>query len=212
MELLGHVGLDRVDAQHGRADPREGEEIVADHPIRLSDDRIAERDVHPEDLAIQPTCHPALGAEPLALVLDPRPCDVGMARVRADLEGHEIPEIEATGLLEPLEQRRRRAGQAEVDVSRGARALEPDFQDEPALQHRSVAEQALDAREEPIEHEQLPPAGDRGALAGDGAEPLIHGGLEGLGRLVRAWPHRPIPAACSSSRSRAGATRPRARA
>jgi hypothetical protein len=55
VELLGDVRLDRVEAQRGRRDAREGEDVFRHHDLRLTEDRIAEGDVDAEGLSVELT-------------------------------------------------------------------------------------------------------------------------------------------------------------
>ncbi len=61
------------------------------------------------------------------------------------------------------------------------RALEPQLEDEPALEDRRVSEDGDDPRQEAIEDEELPLARELATGLHGGAQPLFEGLLEGLG-------------------------------
>jgi hypothetical protein len=69
----------------------------------------------------------------------------------------------------------RRAHEAEIDVLRGARSLEPKLDDEPTLQDHAVAEDGHHAREEAIEDEKLAATREVEAALRRGPKPLLEG-------------------------------------
>jgi hypothetical protein len=105
------------------------------------------------------------------------------------------------------------AGHAQVDVLRGAGALDAKLEREATFERSCVSEHCDDAREEAIEHEELPLARELGAALRGCTEPILEGPLERLGGLVRANGQAAIPpygaSAASTSASSSFVTRPR---
>ena len=178
MELLGDVGLDRVETQRGWFDPREGQEVVSGHDLGLAQHRVSEGHVDPECLTVEHPSQSALCSEPLTLVLDARSGDVRMARMRSDLEGHEVAEIDPASLLEPVEQPFRRAGYSQVDVAGGPRSLEPHLENETALQRSAVTEDSIQPCQVAVEDEELASSRDSNTRLRDVAQPLVERRLE----------------------------------
>jgi hypothetical protein len=79
-----------------------------------------------------------------------------------------------------------RAGHAQVDVLRGASALESKLEHEPTLERRGLTDGGDDTREEAIEDQELPAPREVGATLGRRLEALFERLLEGLGRGVGA--------------------------
>lgn len=73
-------------------------------------------------------------------------------------EDHEVPELEARSALETIQRQSRRADESNVDVSRGACALDSKLDHDPAFEGDAVTELEGDAGEEPIEDEELTPS------------------------------------------------------
>lgn len=216
MELLGDVRLDRVEAQRGRGDAGEPQDIVGDDGVGRPEDRVAERNIDAERISVRFPCEPTLGAEAQALVLHALVLDLGMLRIRADLEGEEVAEVEASRGLEPGEHVVGRPGEAEVDVLRGSRALETQLEHEPTFEHRRVAEHGDNPREEAVEHEQLAVARKLRARLRRRAKPLLEGLLERFRGRVRSRGHPGSPPNAFSEALTSGSsprtTRPRRRA
>jgi hypothetical protein len=107
--------------------------------VMTSGDRVAERDVDSERVAVALSCEPALGSESHALILHALVVDLGMLVVGTDLEGEEIAEIQPSGFLEPREDILGRSRQAEIDILRSSRAFQAQLDDQPSLQCHRVA-------------------------------------------------------------------------
>ena len=80
-----------------------------------------------------------------------------MLGIAGDREDHELAEFKSRGASEAFEKYLRLAHDAEIDISRCARALDTEFDDKTAFEHHGVTKLAGDAREESIEHEELTP-------------------------------------------------------
>jgi len=100
--------------------------------------------------------------------------------VPTDLEGHEVGKVATRGLLPLREDVAGGAHHPQIDVLRGAGALEAKLEDEAALERRGVAHGGGDAGKEAVEHEQLPLASEFGAAPGGRSESLLECLLEGL--------------------------------
>jgi antitoxin MazE len=111
-------------------------------PPSLAEDRIAERDVDAEGLAVDFPGGLALGPEAKPVVLKLRVIFVG-----ADLEREEVTQVATPRLLQPREGVVGRARHAEVDVLRGASTPDAELEGEPALQRCGIVEHGDDARE-----------------------------------------------------------------
>jgi hypothetical protein len=77
-----------------------------------------------------------------------------------------------------------RASEPQVDVLRRAGALQPELDDQSALQQDGIAHHLSDPCEESIEDEQLPPPGEVDARARRGPKALFERLLEGSRRRV----------------------------
>src|SRR5262249_35070032 len=110
--------------------------------------------------------------------------NLGMLVVEPDLEGHEVAEIAPSCLLQLGEDAFRRAHQPEVDVLGGPRSLEPDLENEAALEHGRIADDSDDPSQEPIEDEKLTPARELDSGLGRRAQSLLECLLEGFRRGV----------------------------
>jgi hypothetical protein len=84
-----------------------------------------------------------------------------MLGVGLHLEGHEVAQVEAPGLLEAVEDPGGRTDDAKIDVPRGPGAFEAEFEREPALERRGVAEDERGPRQKALEDQQLPGGGRR---------------------------------------------------
>jgi len=134
----------------------------------------------------------------IAVVLHPLVPDLGMIHVRLDLEGHVVAEIETPGGLKSLKYVVGRAHHTKVDIFGGPSPDEAHFENQPALERHRVTNDRDDAREEPIEDEQLATAREVGTGGRRGLDPLLERLLERERRCV-APNHR----ALSDVRSRA---------
>ena len=70
--------------------PAKPQDIVGDDGLGRPEDRIAERHVDAEGVSVRFPCEPTFCAEAQALVLHALVLDLGMLRIRADLEGREL--------------------------------------------------------------------------------------------------------------------------
>jgi hypothetical protein len=178
--------------------------------------RIAEGGVDAERIAVWLAGEAALGAEAHALVLHPLVGDLGVLRVGPDLEREEVGEVETSGSLQPAENLVGRSGEAQIDVPSGPGAVEAKLEDEPSLQRGRVAQDGDHPRQEAIEHQELAPTGEVRAVRRRGAEALLKGLLEGLGRSVLVCHHAGSPPKAFrdalTSGSSARTTSPRCRA
>ena len=202
----------------GGSDPGESEDVVAHDDVGLADERVTEGYVDAERSAVDHARESALGAIAKAVVAHPLVLDLGVIRIRLDLEQHVVAEVEAACFLEQLEHVVGRAHHAKVDVLGGPRPGEAKFEDEPALESDGVASDLGQASEEAIEDEQLAAPSEVDAGGRRGLEPLFERLLEGQRRCVLASGHRAAtvrPWLPSSARSRASSfaeTIPRRRA
>src|SRR5882672_10419973 len=103
VELLGDMSLDRVEAERGRRDPGEPEDIVSNDDIGLAEDGVGERDVEPEGLTVGLARQRAGHAVSLTFVNHSFVRDLGMLGVGRDREHHELAEIQAGRALKPFE-------------------------------------------------------------------------------------------------------------
>jgi len=85
--------------------------------------------------------------------------------VALHLEHHEVAKLEAARLLKTRKHVVRRAGQAEVDILRGACVLETELEDEATLEQDIVSEDLDEPRKEPIKDEELAPASEVDAVS-----------------------------------------------
>ena len=103
--------------------------------------------------------------------------------------------------------------QANVHVLRRAGALEPELQNQPALQDDGLAERDHHPCQEAIEDEELASAREVGAGVRRGLEPILERAFERGGRLVRAPLHVVLASAARlSAVAAARGTMPRAAA
>ena len=119
---------------------------------------------------------------PEPVVLHAVVLDLGMVFVGTELESHEVAKVATPGILQFCENVVRRARHPQVDVLRGAGALEPEFEHEAARERHGIAQHGDDAREEPVEHQELALASELGATLRGRSEALLEGLLERLGR------------------------------
>ena len=125
VELLGDVSLDRVEAERGRSDPGEPEDIIGNDDVGLAENGVGECDVEPEGLTVglarQRACH----AVALTFVNHSLVRDLGMLGVGRDREQHELAEIEAGRALKPFENPGGRTDEPEIDVRSEADSRQP---------------------------------------------------------------------------------------
>ena len=101
-----------------------------------------------------------------------------MVVVGPNLEREEVAEVEACGLLQPLEHALGRAHEAKVDVLRRAGPRQPQLEHEAAFEHGGVTERVNDAGQETIEDEKLPPSSQVGPRPRRRPQTLLDGLLE----------------------------------
>ncbi len=179
----------------------------------LAEHGVSEGHVDAERLAVKLPRELALAAETKPLVLQAIILNLGMVSVGIHLEGHEVAEVPTAGVLQSGEHVLRRAHHSQVDVLRGAGALESELEHKPALERRGIAEHRGDAGEETVEHQELPLAREKGPRLRRRPEPLLEGLREGFRGGVRAGGHAASPpkgaSAFLTATSSAFLTRPR---
>jgi hypothetical protein len=102
-----------------------------------------------------------------------------MLGIRRHREHHEVAEFECRRPPQSIEECIRRAHHAEINVFRGSRAIDTEFDDETAFEHGGVAKLADDAREETVEDEELAPPCEVRSARGSCAKPILHCLFEG---------------------------------
>jgi hypothetical protein len=160
VQLLREVGLDRDQQQLGCGNPGEPEVVFAPDRRCIAQHVPAEHDIEAEPCTVDLSGELALDAKPPAAVYQAIAGQLCAGSVGLDLERHEVAEIELPQRLKPRQDRRLIREDHEVDVSRGARAIDPDLEAEPALEHDAALEAGGDAREQALKHEQLATALD----------------------------------------------------
>jgi hypothetical protein len=83
-----------------RCDPRKRQHILRDNNLRLAQDRITERDVHAERLAVELARELALRTETKPVVVHAVVLNVWMVLIGAHFERHEVAEVAASRLLQ----------------------------------------------------------------------------------------------------------------
>src|SRR5438132_2839958 len=163
MQLLCDVRLDRVDAQGWWRDPRKAQNVLSGDDLRCSKHGVAEPDVDPEGLPVRLAGDPARCTKAKAIVDHRLALNLRVVGVRSDFEREEVAEIEPCRCLESCENAVGWTREPQIDVIRRSGAVETKLQDEPTLERRGVAQHLDDPRQEAIEHQELPLAGEGSA-------------------------------------------------
>lgn len=108
-------------------------------------------------------------------------------------EGHEVTEIESSGVFEAFQNVVRRADEPQVYILGGSCALEAKLEDEAAFQDHRVCEDGRDPGEEPIEDEELAATSQMDSGGGAGAQSLLERRLEGGWRCILPTRHFEAP-------------------
>src|SRR5712691_2185736 len=173
MKFFGEMRLHWVEPKPRRLDSGESEDVLAHDDVRLPENRVGECDVDTEVLSVDLAGQLALGAmtEPGVALSGQLHCR--LLWIRLDLERHEVSKVQPACLLKLGKRVPRRPNKAQVHISRRPGPLETNLEDQASLQHRGVAQHATDAREKPVEHEQLPVSRKLGAGPRGVAQPLL---------------------------------------
>ena len=122
-----------------RSDAREAENVRGHHPVGLTDERVSVGHIDAERAAIDRPREPAFGTIAIAFVSHPVIPDLGMFRVRLDLEKHVVTEIEAPGRLESVEDVVGGAQHAQIDVLGGPSPGKANLKNQTAFERYRVA-------------------------------------------------------------------------
>lgn len=153
MELFGQMRLDRVEANGGRGNSDEVEQVFSCDDLGGANHRVSESDVDAEALTEEPACDRTLRAEAVALVRHAVVLNLWLRCIANDLEGHEVAQLSSARLLKLGEQILGRAHHPKVDVLRGARAVEAQLEHETSFERGCISEHAVDAREKSVKDE-----------------------------------------------------------
>lgn len=110
--------------------------------------------------------------------------DVRVFRIGGHREEHEVAEFELGGAGEAFEKAGRCAHDAEIDVFRGSSTIDAQLHNDTPLEHHGVAKLAGNAREESVEHEELPSTGEVRTARRRGTQSRFERLLEGRGGRV----------------------------
>ena len=182
----------------GTLHAHESEEVAPVDHLRWLRQYVAEAHVQPERHAVRFPRELPLHAEAQALVDHAVAFDRGMLAIGLNLEGQEVPEVEASRAPQLSEEAIAGAAKVDVHVTGGSCSFEAKLESNTALGHGAISQMLKDAGEEPVVDEHLAKA-THAARARRCPDPLLQGLTKAFRGGVASRRHV-VPDGCDGDR------------